>query len=130
LDRRSLITCALIGVASLVAFGACGPGTRQVGNSPTLAVSPAEIGTVAPSTTPTPTPSATPTGPAVRPVGYDLPPDCAYVGEAERRDATTYWLVKCPVGLLSRALAPSLAAQGWDNCGSAAGTTYYRKGFS
>jgi hypothetical protein len=68
------------------------------------------------------------TGPAVQPAGYQLPSECAYVGEAERREATTFWLVKCPVGLLSRALAPSLAAQGWESCDAAGGVNYYRKG--
>lgn len=50
------------------------------------------------------------------------------MGEAEHRDDTTHWLVKCPVGLVSRALAASLAAQGWENCDTAGGITSYRKG--
>jgi hypothetical protein len=70
-----------------------------------------------------------PPRPAVTgPRGYQPPSDCAYVGGPEVRPAdATYWLLKCPSGLLSVALTPSLTAQGWENCGAAAGTTYWRK---
>ena len=124
--RRLLLAGAVIGLAAIVLFGASGLGRGQLGTSPT----PGAYTTDTATTTQSPTRTSTPTltGSAVRPVGYALPSECAYVGEAERRDETTFWLVKCPVGLLSRALAPSLAAQGWESCDTAAGTTYYRKG--
>lgn len=52
-----------------------------------------------------------------RPVAYELPPECTYTGNGEKRDATTWWPIRCPTGLPS-ALNPSLGAQGWEYCGA------------
>ncbi len=123
--RRVLLTAGLIAVAAVVLIGGSTLLPRAVASSPTPLGSPTASATVTPS--PIATRSPTP-GPAVRPVGYELPSECTYLGEAERRDSTNYWLIKCPVGLLTRALGPSLAAQSWENCDTAGGITHYRKG--
>ena len=52
-----------------------------------------------------------------RPVAYELPPECSYTGNGEKRDVTTWWPIRCPAGL-PWALNPSLGAQGWEYCGA------------
>lgn len=118
-------------LALLVAVALLRDG-RGAADLPPIASPMSPTTTPAPSTTavsptssvavPTPTSSSGP-----QPIGYQLPSICTYVGPSQVRDATTYWLVRCPSGLLTSALAPSLAAQGWESCGFASGTAYHRK---
>lgn len=86
----------------------------------------AASGAPTPSATPTAVNSGTPQG-APTPRGYVLPSECSYVGDPELRGSATVWRVRCPQGLLTTALGPSLRSQGWESCSAAEGSFFYRK---
>jgi hypothetical protein len=65
--------------------------------------------------------------PLTRPIDYVLPSGCDFVGSSELRNLTTYWQVKCSAsGSLQSVLTPSLASQGWEQCGVASNRAYFR----
>jgi hypothetical protein len=46
-----------------------------------------------------------------------LPPECDYRDSGKTDGSATTWQIRCPSGLPSNYLRPSLAAQGWSGCG-------------
>jgi hypothetical protein len=106
---RTILAVAVVVIG--LAFIACGPG-----------------GSSASTPTATATPTATPTATALaRPIGYTLPSGCDLVGNGEKRDETTYWRVACSAsGSLRSVLSPSLASQGWEECGVAGPFSLWR----
>jgi hypothetical protein len=51
-----------------------------------------------------------------RAAAYELPPECTYTGDGEKRGATSWWPIRCATDL-PWALGASLGAQGWTSCG-------------
>jgi hypothetical protein len=123
--RGALPSIGVVFVAVLVLSTCTTSGQLEASISPSSSAAPVTASSAAATSLPRATVAVT-AQPGTQPSGYQLAAECGYVGGPRSHGGATFWLVKCPSGLLSTALTPSLTVQGWENCGAAAGTTYWR----
>lgn len=119
---------ALVRVLALAILLVALVGTLAVIREPSsslVATSSSPSPSVRPSVSHGPSATAAPAAPPT-PRGYVLPTNCSYVGGPEIRTSATIWRVLCPQSTLTVALDSSLRAQGWQACGSAGGSFFYR----
>ena len=88
-------------------------------SSPSAVPSPSPIAAASPSKSSIPVPSPATASPSVSPSptthlpqSYVLPPECQYADGGKTDGSATTWQIKCPTGLPSNYLRPSLTAQG------------------
>lgn len=125
LNTRSFMVALLAGL--LATCTTSNPGRSQgsptaTATSPPVTASPTlsmPAATPTPSTSPAVTTATATIAVARKPEGYVLPSECSYVSDGSTEGASTKWLIRCPVGLPSNYLRPSLTQQGWVSCSAA-----------